>query len=672
MGFLLKILANPGQMCYNKYNRPGSIRPDYQKGELSMKHSGWAAALTAAMMLGSLTAALPAAAEDDVLLSTGFEDGVGAWMGFGPANVSVSNNMWHEGKNCLYIGGRTENWQGAFCSMEGTLTPGNTYSFTAYVNCKAGDTVQLMLKYTDSEGEQYKEIGSGAGEWDRIQATYAVPEGVKDLLIYFQTAEGSNDFQVDDVMITGQASWSKDMLEEEPLKDIYANYFRLGCAATPAELSTPVSQDIVKRHFNSLTIGNELKPDHLMDQTMTLANGSNERVMISLEKARSLLAFCEENHIPIRGHVLCWYSQTPQWFFREGFRNDGDFVSKEMMQKRLKNYIHDVFYQLSAEFPDLDIYCWDVVNECYLDEGNLRPGGTDTSKDESMWSLIYGDDSYIDDAFTYAREYAPEGTKLFYNDFNEYIPAKRDKIYEKVSSLKAKGLIDGIGMQSHLDVGYPDAGLYRQAIDKFDQLGLEIQITELDITDYDSGPDSQSVATAYQKIMKEIVDAKKSGANITACVFWGITDGTSWRKEGYPLLINADYSPKKAYYSVKNAVPEEELGKTEEPTDPPVRPTDPPVRPTDGYYYPKQGDVYVDGNVDLLDIIQMTQYLHGLTDKALAYSGMVPIEIVAGEPWEMNEDYVFDVFDLGLLKRKVLNGGFPEGRDAYGQPIVVD
>ncbi|MBP0973973.1 MAG: endo-1,4-beta-xylanase [Oscillospiraceae bacterium] len=624
-----------------------------------MKHTKIAAALTAAMLLGSMTSAMPAIAEGgETLLSTGFEDGVGAWMGFGPADVSVSNNMWHEGKQCLYIGGRTENWQGAFCSMEGTLTAGSTYSFSAYVNCKAGDTVQLMLKYTDGEGEQYKEIGSASGEWALIEEDYAIPSGVKDILIYFQTAEGSNDFQVDDVKVTGQASWAKGMLEEEPLKDIYANYFKMGCAATPDELSSPISQDIVKRHFNSLTIGNELKPDYVMNQTMTLASGSNTQVAVSLDKARSLLSFCEKNHIPIRGHVLCWYSQTPQWFFKEGFKDDGAFVSKEMMQTRLENYIRLLFGQIQVEFPDLEIYCWDVVNECYLDKGNLRPAGTDTQKEESLWSMIYGDDTYIDDAFTYARMYAPEGTKLFYNDFNEYIPEKRDAIYNKVSSLKAKGLIDGVGMQSHLDVSYPDASLYRQAIDKYNELGLEIQITELDITDYDSGADSQSVANAYKKIMKEIVDAKKSGANITAVVFWGITDGTSWRKKGYPLLMNADYSPKKAYYSVKNAIPESEWGKAEEPTDPlpteTVGPTQ-PTEPTDGKVHLKPGDVYADDKVNVQDIILMTKYLHGLTDKAIEYP-VFPEYVASGTPWDLNDDNECDIFDLGLLKRKVMEG----------------
>jgi endo-1,4-beta-xylanase len=632
-------------------------------------HKRWAAALTAAALLAGMTA-ISTGAADSVLLSADFEGSTSGWLGFGPASVSYTNNDKHTGDCCLYVSGRSENWNGAFCDMDSTLTAGQSYKFSAWVNGKSGDTIQFMLKYKDSAGEQYKQIGEASGgKWTEISASYDIPSDASGMLIYFQTAEGTNDFEVDDVTVTGQASWSEAALDRTPLKDIYANYFKIGCAATPAELTTPISQEIVKHHFNSLTIGNELKPDYVMDKDASQSSG---KIQVSLAQASSLLKFCEENHIPIRGHVFCWYSQTPAWFFKENFSDNGKLVSKDVMNQRLDDYIKAVIEAVSAQYPDLDVYCWDVVNECYLDEGNLRTGGTDTSKGESYWSLVYGDDSYIEQAFTSARKYAPKGTKLFYNDFNEYIPAKRDAIYAQCKKLKEKGLIDGIGMQSHLDVGYPDASLYRQAIDKFDSLGLEVQITELDITDYDSGADSDTVAKAYKDIMAQIVDAKKSGANITACVFWGITDGTSWRKTGYPLLLNADYSPKKAYDSVESAVPESEWGNVKETTTEP--PTEESVATTDGLWHAKKGDVYVDNKVDLLDIIYMQKYLHGIsknTFESFESSG-IPPQIVTGDPSDLNEDGTCDVFDLALLKRQVMKNTANTGRDEFGQPIVVD
>ncbi len=590
--------------------------------------------LTAAMMMVNASAILPVSAEDTVLHNADFESGTDGWASFGGTSVTTVSSEHHEGSSCLYVSGRTDSWQGASLSGESILLAGKTYQFNAWVQASGADTIQLTLKYTDGSGNaQYKGISSAdsvKGSWAEINASYAIPDDAKDILIYFQTSSGTADFMVDDVTIKGEASWSTGALDRTPLKDVYANYFKLGCAATPAELNTTISQDIVKHHFNSLTPGNELKPDAVLNQAGSQAIGDNVTPAISLDAARYTLKFCEENHISVRGHVLCWYSQTPDWFFKEGFKSDGAVVSKDIMNQRLENYIKAVLNQVSVEFPNLDVYCWDVVNECYLDDGSLRKGGTDPSNQESYWTMIYGDNSYIEKAFTYARQYAPEGTKLFYNDFNEYIPAKRDAIYNMAADLKAKGLIDGIGMQSHLDVGYPDANLYKQCIEKFNQLGLEIQVTELDITDYKNGSDSAQQVQAYRDIVNTIVEEKKNGANITALVFWGITDGTSWRKDGYPLLLNADYSTKKTYDAVEALVPESEWGKAEE-----IQPTETETVPetetetvpeTETESQPeapagRTGDADCNGTVNIVDVISINRAVLGkelLSDQGLA------------------------------------------------------
>ncbi|MBR0485471.1 MAG: endo-1,4-beta-xylanase [Oscillospiraceae bacterium] len=611
---------------------------------------------TAAMMIAnaSASAVVPASAEDTVLHSADFENGTDGWASFGGTSVTTTNDVAHNGKASLYISGRTESWQGASLSGESILQAGKTYQFNAWVQASGADTIQLTLKYTDSTGSaQYKGISSAdsvKGTWSEISASYDIPADATDILIYFQTSSGTANFMVDDVTIKGEASWSTEALDRTPLKDVYAKYFKIGCAATPAEINTTISQDIVKHHFNSLTPGNELKPDAVLNQAGSQANGDNVTPAVSLDAARYTLKFCEENHIPVRGHVLCWYSQTPDWFFKEGFRSDGALVSKDVMNQRLENYIKAVLNQVSAEFPNLNVYCWDVVNECYLDDGSLRKGGTDPNNQESYWSLIYGDNSYIENAFTYARKYAPEGTKLFYNDFNEYIPAKRDAIYNMVADLKSKNLIDGIGMQSHLDVGYPDANLYKQCIEKFNQLGLEIQVTELDITDYDNGADSAKQVQAYHDIVNTIVEEKKNGANITALVFWGITDGTSWRKTGYPLLLNSDYSPKQTYNEVEAIIPESEWGKAEETTQEFVT----------FDVWAEKGDVNLDGVLNVLDIIQMQKWLLGKSDTLVTYpehAEDVQVFIMnmrESEVPDMNDDEIINIYDLLLLKHKVL------------------
>lgn len=574
-----------------------------------MKMKKTFAALTAAMMLSAAAAAIPLyAASETILHDADFEAGTNGWQSFGSSSVSATNNAAHSGTYSLWVGDRTDSWNGASCSMGSTMTAGKSYAFTSFVMSNAAsDTIMLTLKYTDGSGEAvYKGLGEAAATnsaWAEISGTCEIPSDASDILIYFQTAEGTNGFYVDDVTITGEATWSTAALDEEPLKNVYANYFDIGCAATPSELTSPISQQVAAHHFSCMTVGNELKPDYVLNKAATQAMGSNTEVVVSLDAARSVLNFCLENNISVRGHVLLWHSQTPDWFFKENFSDSGSWVSKEIMSQRLENYIKAVMEAMEQEFPDLDVYAWDVVNECYMDDGSLREAGSDAGNGQSRWTLIYGDSTYIDEAFTYARKYAPSDCSLFYNDYNEYIPAKRDAIFAKMSSLAEKDLIDGIGMQSHLDVGYPDANLYRQAIDKFNSTGLEVQITELDITQYDNGGNLDRQTAAYESIMGQIVDAKRNGANITNVTFWGITDATGWRADGSPLLFDGDYAPKDSYYAVANQIPESEWGESSatEPT------TEPTTAPTTEGTETAYGDVDENGSVDILDVIALNK-----------------------------------------------------------------
>ena len=117
------------------------------------------------------------------------------------------------------------------------------------------------------------------------------------------------------------------------------------------------------------------------------------------------------------------------------------------MNQRLESFIKNTFEIFARDFPNVDLYAYDICNEVFANAGGgLRPST------ESKWMEIYGDDSYIKNAFTYARKYAPANCKLYLNDFNEYIPAKTQNIYDMAMQLKNLGIIDGIGMQSHSDI----------------------------------------------------------------------------------------------------------------------------------------------------------------------------------------------------------------------------
>ena len=157
---------------------------------------------------------------------------------------------------------------------------------------------------------------------------------------------------------------------------------------------------------------------------------------------------------------------------------------------------------------------------------------------------IYNDDSFIINAFTFARKYAPNGCKLFINDYNEYMTAKTNDIYNMALKLKQRGVIDGIGMQSHVGVNWPSFNDYKKALEKFLSTGLQVHISELDIA---SENNFSAQATYFKNIFQLAVD--KAGG-VTCLTVWGTNDGNSWIGEKKALLFSEGYNPKQAYYSV--------------------------------------------------------------------------------------------------------------------------
>ena len=313
----------------------------------------------------------------------------------------------------------------------------------------------------------------------------------------------------------------------DSLKDAFASHFKIGTSVSPNELT--YGTEFIKKHFNSITPENELKPDSILNQQGSQQSGNNINPSVAFrDGTKSTLRFCEENKIPLRGHTFVWHAQTPDWFFREGFQSNGNYVSRDIMNQRLENFIKNTFDLFKQEFPQLTIYAYDVCNEVFQGGGGgLRPSG------ESKWMQIYGDDSYIVNAFTYARKYAPSG-----------LSAKTQNIYDMAMKLKQLGVIDGIGMQSHLGVSFPSAQAYVTAVEKFVSTGLEVQITELDIN-------WENNEAAQASLYKEVFNVAVRHSNqIPAVTFWGTHDSVSWIKDKKPLPFGDNYEPKQAYTAI--------------------------------------------------------------------------------------------------------------------------
>ena len=328
------------------------------------------------------------------------------------------------------------------------------------------------------------------------------------------------------------------------LKDYYKNYFPIGVAVSPRALKTDEA-GLILQHFNSLTPENAMKmgPIHPKE---------NEYYW---KDADSIIAFAQRNKLKVRGHTLLWHQQTPAWLFVDA---QGAKVSKEVLLQRLKDHITTVAGRYKGK-----IYAWDVVNEAISDKHNeyLRP---------SEWLKIIGEE-YIAKAFQWAHEAAPDAL-LFYNDYNEISPVKREKIYKLVKGLKDAGVpIHGVGLQAHWAVNEPSGGQLDSTIKRFADLGLKVQITELDISVYDKehnarerkAEDADTTFSA-QKEQRQLEVYKmafelfrKYRNSISGVTFWNISDRHSWLddfpvkgRKDYPLLFDKALQPKKAYWEV--------------------------------------------------------------------------------------------------------------------------
>lgn len=474
-----------------------------------------------------------------------FESNSDDWQGRGDGKISLSAEQKHGGQQSLYVTDRTANWHGAELS-NAYIQGGKKYKFSVFVFVTQNANMNLSLQYSENGNASYPCIDQKevyAYSWTELKGEMILPDDVTDVKPYLQSNNETLSFYFDDFSCEEVV---EELVEhpEAPLKDYFASYFKIGTAATQSEITPKNNKVLILHHFNSVTPGNELKPDCLLDQQASIENGGDTNPQVHLPgSTRSVLKFCEDNKLPIRGHVFVWHSQTPDWFFNEGFQSNGATVSKSVMDLRMENYIKNVVELVTTEFPNLQIYAWDVVNEAFLDNGNLRqPGSNYVNDGTSRWMEVYGDNSFIFKAFEYARKYAPNNCKLYYNDYNEYIDAKRDAIYTLVKSLKEQGLCDGVGMQSHLSTSFPSASLYRAAVEKYASIGCDIQVTELDITLAD-GADFNKQAQMYKDLFDIYREYKEK---ISLVAVWGTNDETSWRANGKPLLFS-EYKPKVAY-----------------------------------------------------------------------------------------------------------------------------
>lgn len=462
-----------------------------------------------------------------------------------------------------------------------------------------------------------------AGEWTKFSGTFNVPKTADQIVIRI-IEQGTNYGQGDCVKgaycVTGVSMKKITRPKPEIEKNIpewktsvtesLGNDSIAGTAIMLSEISDDTLMELVEKHFNAVTFGNELKPDALFNYqidgnsvpTKTITFEGEELQVPIVNDAGDSLDFSRadamadkilewnnahpDQKIRIRGHVLVWHSQTQEWFFHENYDITKPYVNKETMNRRLEWFISGVFdhYFGKAANGKYDglFYGWDVVNEAVI--GNTyRTDKVSAAEslseirhgNNSSWWHVYESNEFIINAFKYANKYAPANVELYYNDFGETDNTKCEGIVKLINDVKsAEGTrLDALGMQAHYNVDGFSAAQFKSVAKKYAQAAGKVQLTELDFkasSTYDgtaATKESEYTKMAYcHKNLYEAIKAlKEEGANVSGITVWGVIEPNSWLHSQSnlgggasgsaqcPLLFDGNYKAKPAYWAYVDA-----------------------------------------------------------------------------------------------------------------------
>lgn len=462
-----------------------------------------------------------------------------------------------------------------------------------------------------------------AGEWTKFSGTFNVPKTAEQVVIRI-IEQGTNYGQGECVKgaycVTGVSMKKITQPKPEIEKDIpdwktsvtesLGNDSIAGTAIMSNEISDDTLMELVEKHFNAVTFGNELKPDALFNYqidgnsvpTKNITFENEELQVPVVNDAGDSLDFSRadamadkilewnnahpDQKIRIRGHVLVWHSQTQEWFFHENYDITKPYVNKETMNRRLKWFIFSVFDHYFGEAAngkyDGLFYGWDVVNEAVIGNtyridkvsaaeslSEIRHGNN------SSWWHVYESNEFIINAFKYANKYAPKDVELYYNDFGETDNTKCEGIVKLINDVKSvKGTrLDAFGMQAHYNVDGFSAAQFKSVAKKYAAAAGKVQLTELDFkasSTYDgtaAAKESEYTKMAYcHKNLYEAIKALKAeGTNVSGLTVWGVIEPNSWLHSQSnvgggasgsaqcPLLFDGNYKAKPAYWAYVDA-----------------------------------------------------------------------------------------------------------------------
>ena len=319
-----------------------------------------------------------------------------------------------------------------------------------------------------------------------------------------------------------------------------AAQFRVGAAVHDTEIEAFTAA--AGRDFNSMTPANALKWGNL------LVDGKLGQYDFAAADALVDLALAKQTQV--RGHALVWGR-----FPGDGHPSDLEEVlkaapdPKARLEQILGEHIGAVLGHFRGRIPQ-----WDVVNEPL-----------------HLWEPVWDDNvfyrtlgtEFVATAFRLAHA-ADASLELVLNEqLQNYEDEHAETFFQVVQHLQQTGVpIHGVGLQSHVLVSVPSIASIEAYMHRIAELGLFIEITELDVRVrlFSDDPDPYAAQGRYFRDLAAVCLKQAACRGITA---WGVSDRFTWldefppfkwMKPNDPLLFDQDLRRKPAYLGFVEAL----------------------------------------------------------------------------------------------------------------------
>jgi endo-1,4-beta-xylanase len=479
-----------------------------------------------------LARAGPAQAQN-LLNNPGFEQNPILWTPRGPELLTRTNTA-HTGSAAILVSQRSADWQGISQSLLGKVRPGVNYFCSAWarVNSTNPQPLTLSIELQSEDGPHSFPVAERAGAgafWYYLSGTFtlSVTGALQKAVLCLSGPASGVDFLADDLVV----------IPSSGLRALPGGAWFGGIMSYPTFPNEPIFARVTGRDYDIAGTENALKFQDIHPGVTTY----------SFTAADTIVNAAMTNGQNARGHTLVWHSAIPGWVTGGGY-------TPTQLQSILFSHIDTVV----GRYKD-KLFCWDVVNEAFEQDGTMR---------NAFWYNQPGfgyagqGTKYLEEVFKRARS-ADADAELFYNDWGtETINPKSSAVYAMAQDFKNRGVpLDGIGFQMHVPLGEPNISSWRSNLQRFNDLGMKLHITEMDvrIPVDTNGVASTANLDAQADVYFNVIGTALAFPNLKVVQTWGFSDLHSWIPGFFPgfgaaLPLDRKFNRKPAWWALHDVL----------------------------------------------------------------------------------------------------------------------